>query len=107
MAAGADRLSGGQLQRLALARALVAAPDVLVLDEALSQLDADTARTVRERLAGDRAGLTIIEITHRADLVGDDTPTAVLDGGRLVEFGRAGDLRARGGPFVRLATRAG
>lgn len=98
-------LSGGQLQRLTLARALVARPEVLVLDEALSQLDAATARLVRERLARDRAGLTVIEITHRADLVGDDTPTAVLDAGRVVEFGRAGDLRARGGAFVRLEAR--
>ncbi len=95
-------LSGGQLQRLTLARALAARPEVLVLDEALSQLDAATACLVRERLARDRAGLTVIEITHRADLVGDDTPTAVLDAGRVVEFGRAGDLRARGGVFVRL-----
>jgi ABC-type multidrug transport system fused ATPase/permease subunit len=97
-------LSGGQLQRLTLARALVARPEVLVLDEALSQLDAATARLVRERLAR-WTDLTIIEITHRADLVRDDTPTVVLDAGRVVESGRAGDLRARGGAFVRLEAR--
>lgn len=98
-------VSGGQLQRLALARALVARPDVLVLDEALSQLDADTARTVRSRLAAHRPGLTVVEVTHRADLVADETPVLVLDGGRLVEEGTAGALRAAGGMFVRLEAR--
>ncbi|MEA5117676.1 MAG: ABC transporter ATP-binding protein, partial [Propionicimonas sp.] len=98
-------LSGGQLQRLAIARALVAAPDILVLDEALSQLDAGTAHLVRDRLAHHRVGLTTIEITHRADLIPDQTPTVVLDAGRVVEQGTAGDLRAADGAFRRLEAR--
>lgn len=98
-------VSGGQLQRLALARALVARPEVLVLDEALSQLDASTARTVRRRLATTCAGLTIIEITHRADLIDDATETVVLDRGRVVEHGPAGELRSRPGAFTRLEAR--
>jgi len=95
-------VSGGQLQRLALARALVADPGVLILDEALSQLDADTAVLVRTRLAARAGGLTIVEITHRADLIGDEAPVVVLDAGRLAQSGRAGDLRAAEGPFTRL-----
>jgi ABC-type multidrug transport system fused ATPase/permease subunit len=98
-------VSGGQLQRLALARALVAEPGLLILDEALSQLDVATASRVRERLVARRAGLTIIEITHRADLIPDEAHAVVLDAGRVVEAGPAGDLRAAGGAFARLESR--
>lgn len=99
-------VSGGQRQRLALARALVAGPEVLVLDEALSQLDAATAATVRSRLIEHHPGLTIVEITHRADLVPDDSAVVVLDAGRVVETGLAGELRAAGGAFGRIEARA-
>jgi ABC-type multidrug transport system fused ATPase/permease subunit len=98
-------ISGGQLQRLALARALVADPEVLVLDEALSQLDGPTAARVRDRLRARRAGLTVIEITHRVDLVPDDARVLVLDAGRAVDAGTAGELRAAGGAFARLEAR--
>lgn len=100
-------VSGGQLQRIALARALVAAPEILVLDEALSQLDAATAATVRRNLDAHRAGLTTIEITHRADLIPGGTFVVVLDAGRVVEQGTAAELRAAGGAFTRLEARAG
>ncbi|WP_127794487.1 ABC transporter ATP-binding protein [Agromyces sp. LHK192] len=98
-------VSGGQLQRLALARALVADPEVLVLDEGLSQLDATTAALVRDRLVARRLGLTVVEITHRADLVPDDAAVVVLDGGRVIEQGPAGILRASGGAFARVEAR--
>lgn len=97
-------LSGGQLQRVAIARALVAGPRVLVLDEALSQLDADAAGIVRERLS-DR-GTTVIEITHRTDLIPDAGPVTVIDRGAIVEQGPAGRLRAGDGAFARLARRS-
>ncbi|MGB4777923.1 amino acid ABC transporter ATP-binding/permease protein [Microbacterium sp.] len=98
-------VSGGQLQRLAIARALIAEPAVLVLDEALSQLDADTAGAVRQRLAAHRSGVTVVEITHRADLVPDEAPVLVLDGGRVVQHGTAGTLRDAGGALSRLEAR--
>lgn len=98
-------VSGGQLQRLAIARALVSEPEVLVLDEALSQLDATTASTVRQRLAEHRPELTVIEITHRADLLPDDAEVVVMDSGRLVEHGPAGVLRRADGPFARVEAR--
>ncbi|MET0161413.1 MAG: ABC transporter ATP-binding protein [Microbacteriaceae bacterium] len=99
-------VSGGQRQRLALARALVARPEVLVLDEALSQLDAATARVVRARLLESDPDRTVVEITHRADLVPDDSPVVVLDAGRVLEVGLAGALRAADGAFARIEARA-
>lgn len=98
-------VSGGQLQRIAIARALVAEPAVLVLDEALSQLDGATADRVREGIADWRAGMTVVEITHRADLVPDASPVVVLDAGQVVEAGLASQLRQAGGPFTRLEAR--
>ncbi|MDN6593423.1 ABC transporter ATP-binding protein [Acidipropionibacterium jensenii] len=98
-------VSGGQLQRIAIARGLVAGPEVLVLDEALSQLDAPTAERVRAGVARWRRGMTVLEITHRVDLVPDDSPVIVLDAGRMVEQGMAGRLRAGDGPLSRLVAR--
>ncbi|MGO2634405.1 MAG: ABC transporter ATP-binding protein [Galactobacter sp.] len=99
-------ISGGQLQRVALARALVLRPRVLILDEALSQLDAQTATVVRQRLASLDWTPTVLEITHRTDMIPDDGAVVVMDRGRIVEQGAAGALRAAGGPFSHLALRA-
>ncbi|MFV0451285.1 MAG: amino acid ABC transporter ATP-binding/permease protein [Propioniciclava sp.] len=103
-------VSGGQLQRLSIARSLVGQPTVLILDEALSQLDAVTADLVRNRLRGTPTPtgepLTVIEVTHRADLIPDDAWVYVLDAGRVTEAGVAGELRNQGGDFARVALRA-
>lgn len=100
-------LSGGQLQRLALARSLVAGPRVLVLDEALSQLDGRTAAEVRERLSLELKSMTIIEITHRVDTISSQDYVAVIDRGHVVESGRSGELSRRSGAFSRLLLRDG
>ena len=100
------RLSGGQLQRLALARALVTDPDVLVLDESTGALDAATESVVRERLAGWSAGRrTIIEVTHRVDQVLGADEVLVLDRGRVVERGVPRVLAEADGPFASLLAR--
>jgi ATP-binding cassette subfamily C protein CydC len=100
------RLSGGQLQRLALARALVTDPDVLVLDESTGALDAATESVVRARLAGWAAGRrTIIEVTHRVDQVLGADGVLVLDRGRVVERGIPAVLAQAGGPYASLLAR--
>lgn len=78
---------------------------MLVLDEALSQLDATTAGVVRRRLAARLGEVTVIEITHRTDIIPADASVLVVDRGHVVERGRAGDLRERRGPFARLSLR--
>ncbi|MGM7671809.1 ABC transporter ATP-binding protein [Microbacterium sp. A93] len=98
-------LSGGQLHRVALARALLQYPRVLVLDEALSQLDEATAQLVRQRLRAMVSRPTVIEITHRTDLLPGDAEVSVIDRGRVVEQGRASDLLVVGSAFARLNAR--
>ena len=101
-----SRLSGGQLQRLAIARALVTDPDVLVLDESTGALDAATERTVRERLAQWRDGRrTIVEVTHRVDQVRAADRVLVLDRGVVVEEGDPAELASAAGPFAALLAR--
>jgi ABC-type multidrug transport system fused ATPase/permease subunit len=100
------RLSGGQLQRLALARAVITDPEVLVLDESTGALDPATEHTIRERLAawaGERR--TIVEVTHRVDQVLGVDRVLVLDRGLVVEEGAPADLAAADGPFAALLAR--
>ncbi len=98
---GADAgLSGGEAQRISLARALLAATPVLVLDEATSFADPQTERAVRRALAtlgGDR---TILVIAHRLETVADADTVVVLDDGVIVERGRPAELLARDGRFA-------
>ncbi|WP_165216499.1 ABC transporter ATP-binding protein [Schaalia sp. ZJ1691] len=101
-----SNISGGQIQRLAIARALVAMPDVLILDEAMSQLDEATAREVRSRIRLARPDLTVVEISHQVDRIDEDARVLVIDAGHLVEEGLASDLlRNEDGYLSRLARR--
>jgi ATP-binding cassette subfamily B protein len=95
-------LSAGERQRLSLARAFLAEPAVIVLDEATGSLDPATERRVVAGLASWMRGRTTILITHRLDVARRADRVVVLQRGRIVEDGPVGDLLDRGGAFTGL-----
>jgi subfamily B ATP-binding cassette protein MsbA len=101
------RLSGGQKQRIALARALVAEAPVLILDEATSNLDAQSEREVTRALASALRERTALVIAHRLSMVQSAHRIAVLKGGEVVEEGSHDELLAKGGEYARLYRREG
>ena len=96
------RFSGGEKQRMAIARTILRNPPVLVLDEATSSLDTQTERLVQEALERLSEGRTTIAIAHRLSTVRDADQIVVLDRGRVVEIGTYAELLARGGRFAEL-----
>ena len=100
---GSSTLSGGQIQRLMLARAIVGQPRVLLLDEATSALDNPTQEQVSRSLAAMRC--TRIIIAHRLSTVRDADQIAVMDAGRVVELGRHEELLALNGHYATLVRR--
>lgn len=96
------RFSGGEKQRLSIARALLKNPPLLLLDEATSALDNETERLVQEALDTLRAERTSFVIAHRLSTVRQADLICVLEDGRLVEAGKHHDLLARGGLYARL-----
>jgi ATP-binding cassette subfamily B protein len=99
------RFSGGERQRIAIARTILRNPPVLVLDEATSALDVQTERAVGEALEQLAEGRTTIVIAHRLSTVRDADQIAVLDGGTVAERGTHEELVAAGGRYAELVAR--
>jgi ATP-binding cassette subfamily B protein len=99
------RFSGGEKQRIAIARTILRNPPILVLDEATSALDTQTERAVQQALERLEEGRTTIAIAHRLSTIRDADQIVVLDGGAVVERGTHYELLALGGRYAALVQR--
>jgi ATP-binding cassette subfamily B protein len=99
------KLSGGEKQRVAIARTLLKDPPILLLDEATSALDTHTEREIQSALKLVSKDRTALVIAHRLSTIIDADEILVLDHGRIIERGRHNDLVARGGPYAAMWNR--
>ena len=97
-----QRLSGGQIQRIALARAVINNPPILILDEATSAVDAESDRLIREALLRLMQGRTVFVIAHRVSTVQRADRILVMDAGQIVEEGRHEALYLKNGLYTRI-----
>ena len=100
-----SNFSGGQLQRLAIARAVLGNPAVMLLDEATSALDAEAEASVQQGLEQAMAGRTVFVIAHRLSTVQEADRILFLERGRIVEQGSHDELMRAGGRYSELCSR--
>ncbi len=100
------KLSGGERQRLAIARALLTAPDILVFDEATSAVDNETEAAIHRSIQRAAEGRTVLAIAHRLSTVRDASLIVVMADGRIVERGTHEALSSAGGPYAKLLAAA-
>lgn len=96
------QLSGGEAQRLTIARAFLAAPQILILDEATAQADSHSERLIQQAISNLASGRTVIVIAHRLGTVQGADQIAVVDGGQLIECGTHDDLLAAEGRYAQM-----
>jgi ATP-binding cassette subfamily B protein len=96
------KLSGGEKQRVAIARTILKDPAILILDEATSALDSATEASIQEALGGISSGRTTIVIAHRLSTITDADEILVMEAGTIIERGRHEALLARGGAYAEM-----
>ncbi len=99
------KLSGGQRQRLAIARAILAAPEILVMDEATSNLDTESEQYIQEAMQDLLKGRTSFVIAHRLSTIAHADIIVVMEAGRIVEQGKHDELMRARGVYFEMVTR--
>ena len=100
--AGGQDLSGGERQRVSIARTIIQNPKILILDEATAAMDTETERNIQEALTKLKAGRTTIAIAHRLSTLRDADMLAVIDDGKVVEYGSYQELMRKKGEYYKL-----